>query len=160
MPRATRDDPVRADVERWLRSFVGAALAMPVIAAARARHCLGGRVGQVTDRVAEPMRLVRSIVELAVGAPRPDAADDTHGVAAPDTGTDAAERGSGTPAANESPVLPIDEYESLAASHVVARLGNLTPAELRQIREFEVAHRGRRTVIGRIDQLLGHAKPT
>jgi hypothetical protein len=50
--------------------------------------------------------------------------------------------------------LPIDEYESLAASQVVARLANLTAEELDAVRRFEVSHRGRRTVIGRIDQLL------
>ncbi len=50
--------------------------------------------------------------------------------------------------------LPIDEYESLAASQVVARLTALSPAELRTVRDFEGAHRGRRTVLGKIDQLL------
>ncbi len=48
-------------------------------------------------------------------------------------------------------------YESLAASHVVARLRALSPSELEQVREFEAAHRGRRTVLGKIDQLLGSA---
>ena len=50
--------------------------------------------------------------------------------------------------------LPIEEYESLAASQVVARLPALTADELATIRRFEAAHRGRRTVLGRIDQLL------
>ena len=50
--------------------------------------------------------------------------------------------------------LPIEEYESLAASHVVARLEGLSPSELRRVRRFEAAHRGRRTVLGKIDQLL------
>ena len=61
------------------------------------------------------------------------------------------------PAADE---LPIEEHESLAASHVVARLGDLDPSELREVRRFELAHRGRRTVLDRIDQLLGAAAPT
>ena len=50
--------------------------------------------------------------------------------------------------------LPIEDYESLAASHVVDRLATLTPAELRAVRAFETAHRGRRTILGRIEQLL------
>ena len=50
--------------------------------------------------------------------------------------------------------LPLEDYESLAASHVVARLDRLSPAELVQIREFEEAHRGRRTILGKIEQLL------
>ena len=45
-------------------------------------------------------------------------------------------------------------YEDLAASHIVARLDRLSPAELAEIRAFEVANRGRRTVVGKIDQLL------
>jgi len=55
------------------------------------------------------------------------------------------------PSANR---LPIDEYESLAASQVVARLPTLTPSELEEVRSFEAAHRGRRTILGKIDQLL------
>ena len=48
--------------------------------------------------------------------------------------------------------LPIDEYESLAASQVVARLSGLTPAELADVAAFERAHRGRRTVLGKIER--------
>jgi len=51
--------------------------------------------------------------------------------------------------------LPIAEYESLAASQVVQRLGTLHPNELEAIRQFEVAHRARRTVLGKIAQLQG-----
>jgi hypothetical protein len=53
--------------------------------------------------------------------------------------------------------LPIEQYESLAASHVVARLEALTTDELHTVRNFETAHRGRRTVLGKIDQLLASA---
>jgi hypothetical protein len=53
--------------------------------------------------------------------------------------------------------LPIEQYESLAASHVVARLEALTADELHAVRGFETAHRGRRTVLGKIDQLLASA---
>ncbi len=57
----------------------------------------------------------------------------------------------------DAATLPIDEYESLAASQVVARLPSLTPGELGAVRRFEADHRGRRTVLGRIDQLLAPA---
>ena len=50
--------------------------------------------------------------------------------------------------------LPIADYESLAVSHVVDRLPTLTGAELAAVRAFETAHRGRRTILGRIEQLL------
>ena len=54
----------------------------------------------------------------------------------------------------ESAGLPIEDYQSLPASHVVARLERLDRTELDAIRDFEETHRGRRTVLGRIDQLL------
>ena len=50
--------------------------------------------------------------------------------------------------------LPIAGYEDLAASHIVARLDGLDRDDLAAIRRFELAHRGRRTVVGKIDQLL------
>ena len=49
---------------------------------------------------------------------------------------------------------PIDDYESLAASQVVDRLPTLRPDELEAVRTFEAGHRGRRTILGKIDQLL------
>lgn len=49
--------------------------------------------------------------------------------------------------------LPISGYESLAAIHVVERLGSLTLAELDLIERFEAAHRGRRTILARVAQL-------
>jgi hypothetical protein len=49
--------------------------------------------------------------------------------------------------------LPIDGYDSLAASQVVSRLASLTPAELSRIRLHEETHRARRTILGKISQL-------
>jgi hypothetical protein len=55
-------------------------------------------------------------------------------------------------------VAPIPEpfagYDALAAVHVVERLRRMSPAELHAVHEYESAHRGRRTVLGKIDQLL------
>lgn len=51
--------------------------------------------------------------------------------------------------------LPIDEYESLAAAQVVARLADLDADALVLVETFERAHRNRRTVLNRIDQLRG-----
>jgi hypothetical protein len=49
--------------------------------------------------------------------------------------------------------LPIGDYQSLAAIHVVERLGSLREDEIEQIRRFEAAHRARRTILAKIDQL-------
>ncbi|CAN5472556.1 hypothetical protein BH23ACT3_BH23ACT3_12270 [soil metagenome] len=55
-----------------------------------------------------------------------------------------------TPPAAE---MPIDQYESLAAGQVVARLAALDPEGLAAVETFEAANRNRRTVLNRIAQL-------
>ena len=52
--------------------------------------------------------------------------------------------------------LPIAEYQSLAAIHVVQRLATLGADELELVRRFEVAHRARRTILAKIAQLQDH----
>jgi hypothetical protein len=49
--------------------------------------------------------------------------------------------------------LPIRSYDELAASQVVPRLASLSDQERNAIRDYELAHRGRRTILGRLDQL-------
>ncbi len=49
--------------------------------------------------------------------------------------------------------LPIEGYDSLAASQVVLRLSSLTASELEAVDLYEQQHRARRTVLGKIHQL-------
>jgi hypothetical protein len=49
--------------------------------------------------------------------------------------------------------LPIPGYDALSASQVVERLAGLGADELSAVREYEVAHRNRRTILGKVDQL-------
>ena len=51
--------------------------------------------------------------------------------------------------------LAIPGYDSLAASQVVERLIGLDAAELLAVRAYETEHRNRRTIVGKIDQLVG-----
>lgn len=51
--------------------------------------------------------------------------------------------------------LSIPGYQSLAAAQIVPRLRTLTESELTAIRSFETANRQRRTILNRVDQLLG-----
>jgi hypothetical protein len=51
--------------------------------------------------------------------------------------------------------LAIPGYESLSASQVVTRLEGLTPGELEAVREYESAHRGRKTILNKVAQLQG-----
>ena len=52
--------------------------------------------------------------------------------------------------------LAIPGYDSLSASQVVQRLAGLSQDELTAVGNYERAHRGRRTILNRIDQLQGH----
>lgn len=56
--------------------------------------------------------------------------------------------------------LPIPGYDTLAASQVVQRLSSLRPDELDAVRRYEVATRGRRTILHRIGQLTTADGPT
>jgi hypothetical protein len=51
--------------------------------------------------------------------------------------------------------LPIPGYDALSASQVVERLVGLAPDELDAVHEYEAAHRQRRTILGKIEQLAG-----
>ncbi len=61
-----------------------------------------------------------------------------------------------TPAADAAPdveTLAIPDYDELSASQVVERLVGLDHASLDAIRRYELAHRGRNTILGKITQL-------
>jgi hypothetical protein len=51
--------------------------------------------------------------------------------------------------------LPIAGYDSLAASQVIPRLAGLAADELDAVEAYESAHRGRKTILGKIAQLRG-----
>lgn len=64
------------------------------------------------------------------------------------------------PAAPAAPVappsadeLPIPGYDTLAASQIVARLDGLQADQLAAVAAYEAAHRNRKTVLGKIEQL-------
>jgi hypothetical protein len=50
--------------------------------------------------------------------------------------------------------LPIQDYDSLAASQVVPRLATLSPDDLRAVQAYEAATRHRQTILNRVAQLL------
>jgi hypothetical protein len=57
-------------------------------------------------------------------------------------------------AARVGPAFPILGYEDLTAEQVVDRLGDLTPAELRKVRDHERRGRDRTRVLDRIERAL------
>ena len=48
----------------------------------------------------------------------------------------------------------IPGYEGQSAAEIIAKLSSLSREELRAVRDYEQSHRARRTVLGRIAQLL------
>src|SRR6187431_2269748 len=132
-PRA--DDPIRAEVERVLRALVAVTVIVPLRVSTAVPRCLLRHIARAGP-LAEPVRVMRSLVDLAgagVGA---------CGVISPDdapTPAEAAVAPTPEPAAaavDATTELPIADYESLAASHVVDRLPTLTQAELAAVRAF------------------------
>ncbi len=51
--------------------------------------------------------------------------------------------------------LPVAGYDGLTARQVRGRLGALTPAELRQVRDYERRHANRKTVLEAVEHALG-----
>jgi hypothetical protein len=148
-------DPVRERVEATLHRFADLVTAGPC-----------GLLRTAGRTVAESAGLARTMVNLTIsgllgweadaGVPPLGTVDGGSGAAAPLRG--ARPRAVTEPPARAAPVnLAIPGYEDLAASHIVARLDRLTRSELIAIREFEVANRGRRTVVGKVDQLLARS---
>jgi polyhydroxyalkanoate synthesis regulator phasin len=52
------------------------------------------------------------------------------------------------------PSFPITGYDDLTAAQVQGRLSDLTPAELRKVRDYERRHANRKTVLNAIEQKL------
>jgi hypothetical protein len=109
---------------------------------------------KVRRRVEEGLREARSLAEQAFA-----------GLVVPGDGSSAtppAPKESAAPATTaaetearrrEVAALPIPDYDELSASQVVERLEGLPPPELAAVRAYEQAHRGRRTILFKIDQL-------
>jgi hypothetical protein len=58
-------------------------------------------------------------------------------------------------AAGVGPNFPILVYDDLTADQVVGRLTDLTPAELRKVRDYERRNANRKTVLSAIESKLG-----
>lgn len=55
------------------------------------------------------------------------------------------------------PVLPIDNYDNLPPTDILARLAQLSPEQLRVVREYERNHQARAEVLEAIDHQLSQA---
>jgi hypothetical protein len=102
----------------------------------------GGGPKPVPDAPERPARPTQSETPKPPAQSKPTAKSTTNGSA-----------GNGAAAKRAEPALAIPEYDMLSASQVVERLDGLTPTELDAVREYEIAHRGRSTILGKILQL-------
>jgi hypothetical protein len=139
----TVKDDLSAIVERGRRSVapqVQVARFMGRLAVSQATRAANDLVEDAIGRMMSPAPGANGSASPA-GAPEPERA--THnGRSAP----------VGTPSPDETG-LAIPGYDSLSAAHVVQRLDGLTDPELDDVRRYEQAHRARRTVLFKIDQL-------
>lgn len=110
------------------------------------------------DEIAEQRRLEAEGVAPAPEPAPQRSSDHVVATSPPSSGTTAtAERSDDAvsspgivPLAGE---LAISDYDSLAASQVVARLPGLSADDLDAVGAYEAAHRGRRTILGKVQQL-------
>ncbi len=100
-----------------------------------------GRTSESATRPAEAEPSTTSSTRTARDEPRPDHDDANRAESPAETRDEARVR------------LAIDHYESLSATQVIPLLAALDPDDLAAIETFERAHRNRRTVLGRIEQL-------
>lgn len=150
---------------RLLGRAVDLAVFLPIGLAVEMSRCAGRVVNDAQQRVTDRVVVARAVGQLAVQVSvrrLRSLVDDRHRdldpqlEAAPTVVTplrvieDAKPNGN---TAADPTELPIDEYESLAASQVVARLTALDAQELALVERFERANRRRRSVLGKIEQL-------
>jgi len=57
-------------------------------------------------------------------------------------------------AAGIGPSFPVTGYDDLTVAQVQGRLGDLSPAELRKVRDYERRHANRKMVLSAIEEKL------
>lgn len=92
---------------------------------------------------------IAGFLDRSTPTPAPEAETAPHD---PGGGAVTAPAPVGGPTAAE---LPIAAYDALSASQVVEHLEGLGAEDLAAVRAYEASHRGRRTILGRIEQLAG-----
>lgn len=110
-------------------------------------------VGQVKSKAEEHAGgiydLLSSVGLIQKDEPAPDDFE-TADTEPPDPGDTSDTRDDSVPARSG---LPIDDYETLPAAQIVPMLAGLGAEEQSAIGEYEAAHRGRRTILGRLQRL-------
>jgi hypothetical protein len=115
---------------------------------------LEGLLGRGRDSLEGRTSGVRRAAGGAVGAARGQASGArsraVRVAAGPLAQADRARRAAGV-----GPNFPILAYDDLTADQVVSRLSDLSPAELRKVRDYERRNANRKTVLNAIESKLG-----
>jgi hypothetical protein len=133
---------------RLADELVDYAIYAPLGVAATLADELPALVRRGRDRFGGQVRLAQMLGKIAADSARRQA----EGFARGRPGSPAAARPSPRPPKAERP--PFEGYENLAATEVIAKLERLESEALRAVRAYEQSHRNRRTVLGRVAQLL------
>ena len=134
-------------------AFVHVPVGLVATAATKAKQriTVARLVGQLA--VTQAQQKAQQAFERTRGAAEPIVAERLSGGSGstePPTGLPSTPRTQSGPGADG---LAITGYDSLSATQVLPRLEGLTPEELEAVRAYEDAHRGRRTILGRVAQL-------
>ncbi len=110
-------------------------------------------------RVHERVQVARWVGEMAVTYGKQSIGGRaTDAMVAASTSAAGTTRDAAAPAPSAVPVHrspPFDGYDHLAAAQIVQLMGRLPHGELSLIRRYEASQRGRRTILAKIDQLIG-----
>ncbi|MCJ7670972.1 MAG: hypothetical protein MUP67_02855, partial [Acidimicrobiia bacterium] len=120
------------------------------------RETAEGALGALSALSADLAATPGAAPGVAPAAPARGPAPSPPSTPAPTPGTAAAPAATATGdthAADRDPGLAIPDYDELSASQVVDRLDGLASGALAGIRAYETAHRGRATILGKLDQL-------
>lgn len=109
------------------------------------------RAGTLQDQAADLLGRLAEVKLPGAGAPAPKAATVAPAPTIAPSAAEVADQTAGAALAASS--LAIPDYDGLSASHVVNRLAGLSEEELESVRLYELAHRGRKTILSKIAQL-------
>lgn len=142
------------DQRPLIEKVLDIAVYAPVGLAVQLRSDLDTFVTSGRTRVSERVQLARWIGEMAVTYGRRELEKRMAGAAGESVAVQTTVQLQRAP---ERPPLtpPFDGYQHLAAAQVVQLLGRLPVYELATIRTYEGANRKRRTILAKLDQLLG-----
>jgi hypothetical protein len=144
-------------VEKMLELVVAA----PARLIGRAATDLPTAVAEVRARVENKVKVAHWIGEMAVTTGRQELGRRLRPTPPPALDTPVAgQRDGGSAVAPRAPIAPVSRppfegYDELAAAQIVQLLPRLPHADLRLIHAYEAAGRSRRTILHRIQQLVG-----